>query len=96
MVKIYLCCSGEPPYVTAYAMAEDGEVIAGHVSTNADFAKFDMGLTSNRKHDTYKACYPDGYELEWIDDVKEHPGYRAALALNKARVTPERSEALDA
>lgn len=66
------------------AMAEDGTFLANHVSSNKGFAMHDIGLTSDWKHDRYKAKYPDGYELEWIDDAKSHPGLMAAYALNQA------------
>jgi hypothetical protein len=69
--------------VLGCALAEDGTGLANHLSSSAAYARHDMGLTSNWKHDTYAKHYPDGYLLEWVDDPETHEGYQAALALNK-------------
>lgn len=68
-----------------YALAEDGECIACHFSSGVNWSKHDMGLTSDWKHDTYDKKYPDGYELEWIDnaDLDTHAGYLEAYRLNQ-------------
>lgn len=86
-MKIYLACF---PYqwcrhadVIGEALAEDGIGLASHLSSNIDFSKHDMGLTSDWKHDTYAEHYPDGYELEWVADPATHKGWQKALALNK-------------
>jgi hypothetical protein len=72
--------------VIGYALCEDGACIASHYSSGAYWARHDMGLTSDWKHEAYKKKYPDGYELEWIDyaDLDGHSGYQAAYALNQA------------
>lgn len=69
--------------VIGYALAEDGHVLASHLSSGVGFAKHDLGLTSTWKHEYYNKHYPDGYELEWVDDPSDHAGVRAALSLNK-------------
>jgi hypothetical protein len=69
--------------VVALALCEDGIPLGSHFSSNEDFAKHDMGLTSDWKHDGYKAHCPEGYELEWVDDYKTHPGLQAAYKLNQ-------------
>lgn len=53
------------PDVVARAIAEDGTVLAGHICEGEDGAKRDLGLTSERSHDKYRAHYPDGYEIVW-------------------------------
>jgi len=68
--------------VMGYSVAEDGTGIASHLSSNKEFSKHDMGLTSNQKHEYYQKAFPDGYELEWVDDVENHAGLREALRLN--------------
>lgn len=86
--KIYLFCvpggmrSGD---VIGYALAEDGNGLGSHLSSNEDFSKHDMGLTSNWKHDGYKKHYPEGYDLEWIMEEKldSHARFQKALAINK-------------
>jgi hypothetical protein len=66
------------------ALAEDGLALASHLSSSVDWAKHDMGFTSDCRHDTYTELYPHGYELIWIDDPHTDERWRAALALNKA------------
>jgi len=86
--KIYLTCfrggfsSGD---VIGQALAEDGEALASHLSSNESWAKHDMGLTGDWKHEIYGEHYPDGYELVWIDDPSTDPRWQDALALNKAK-----------
>jgi hypothetical protein len=93
--KIYLWCvpSGWAPNdVIGYALAEDGTRLASHLSSHVGFSKYDMGLTSGWKHDFYKAHYPDGYELEWVDDPDNHPALLAALELNEKRYQEEQAK----
>jgi hypothetical protein len=70
--------------VFAFALAEDGTVLTSHYCSSMGFAKHDIGLTSDLKHEIYKEHYPDGYELEWIEfgDLDGHEGFQAALNLN--------------
>lgn len=87
MPKIFLWC--EPAQfwghsdVIGYALAEDGKGLASHLSSDVSFSKHDMGLTSNWKHDAYKEHYPDGYEVEWVDDPENHNGWKNAFTLNQ-------------
>ena len=69
--------------VLGCALAEDGHCLAEHLSSSVDFAKHDMGLTSDWKHDRYRAHAPNGYILEWVDDPKVHGEWQAAIELNK-------------
>lgn len=76
--------------VIGYALCEDGEVIASHLSSNTGYARHDMGLTSDWKHEKYKSHCPDGYAL--VDLIGVPPAdlmlnveYAAAITKNKAR-----------
>jgi len=68
------------------AVSEDGQGVAGHVSSSPEFAKADIGFgdtipgRGNRKR--YDEFFPDGYKLEWIDDPAERPDVLAAIKLN--------------
>lgn len=88
MPKIFLYCYPAPNWgehdVIGYALAEDGTVLASHISSNKAFSQHDMGLTSNWKHEAYEKHYPEGFELEWVDDPDNHPGVAAAYALNQS------------
>jgi hypothetical protein len=71
------------------ALAEDGALLARHVSSSRIFFCHDMGLTSERQHDVYSAYYPLGYELVEIpdDEVLTNSGLRAAFQRNKDLAT---------
>jgi hypothetical protein len=73
--------------VLGYALAEDGKCLARHLSSSVSFSKHDMGLTSDWKHEHYKEHYPDGFELEWIDEDKldGHEGFKAAYQKNQEK-----------
>lgn len=92
--KIYLWCvplgtgsgivHGSTPGgdVVGFAMSEDGEGLTSHYSSSVEFSKHDMGLVSDWKHDVYKEKYPDGYELEWVDNPDLHEDFKKAIAIN--------------
>ena len=90
MPKIFLYCYPAQGWgahdVIGYALAEDGAGLASHLSSNKSFSQHDMGLTSDWKHESYKKHYPEGFELEWVDDPDNHPGVAAAYALNQQAV----------
>jgi len=84
MSKIFVSCvpsAFSPGDVIGFALAEDGTALAKHLSSSVVFSKHDMGITSTWHHDEYKKHYPDGYELEWIDekDLGSHAGYQEAV-----------------
>lgn len=87
MKKIFVVAYGEPDWVLGYAIAEDGTCIASHCSSHRGWTRHDMGVEgSDRKHDSYKEKYPDGYELiNLIDltDPKVNTGFAAAYELNQ-------------
>ena len=86
--KIYcwVNAGGGSDWQSVMAMGADGRCICSHVSSSESFAKHDIGVTSDWKHDLYKAAYPDGYELEWVVDARpgRHAGLDAAYAANQA------------
>jgi hypothetical protein len=96
--KIYCFInSAAHEWYVGVALAEDGDYLAGHISSSKNWSKHDMGITSEWKHDAYAKKYPEGYELEWVDCPKDHAGLLAACELNQGKATSdpeaERSEA---
>jgi hypothetical protein len=77
---------GIPGLLHVVALAEDGSCLAGHGSSNVEWARHDIGIGSDWKHDLYAAHYPAGYEVEWVDDPPSHPECAAAIA--KANAGP--------
>jgi hypothetical protein len=72
-----------------FAMAEDGAGLASHFCS-AGWARHDMGFGgSTWKHEHYNAHYPNGWELEWVDDFDSHEGLKAAIARADEAATPE-------
>lgn len=74
-MKIYVFCNhcdlnspaGEIHH--GVAIAEDGHALAGHASSNHAWLEHDMGLNgSDWQHDKYRAHYPEGFELVYIED----------------------------
>jgi len=45
----------------------------------------DMGLHSDWKHEKYNEHYPDGFELEWVEQSKldSHEGWKKAFQKNR-------------
>jgi hypothetical protein len=82
MNKIYCFINGGSDYfINVLALAEDGNVLAGHTSSNEYWAQHDIGINSDWKHEKYKEHFPDGYELIWLDKPLNDEGFKAALAL---------------
>ena len=72
MNKIYAFINEEnETWKNVIAISEDGEILAHHTSTNKNWAKHDIGITSDWKHKHYNAKYPDGWEIIWIDNFEE-------------------------
>lgn len=90
--KIYCFINGGIlGWLNVVGIAEDGHILSGHASSNELFAKHDIGITSDWKHDNYKEHYPDGYELEWIDcdDLSNHKGLNEACKKNNELAVKE-------
>lgn len=71
-----------------FALAQDGTGLAQHLSSSRVWLRFDMGVTSSKKHKLYGGHYPGGYEIvDYIDatndDLSNDPLYMEALTLNK-------------
>lgn len=73
--------------VVSIAIAEDGKILANHLCSSEDFARYDMGFESTRTHDQYSAYYPDGWQLIWVTkhEAKTHEELQAALQRNAER-----------
>ena len=85
VIYCYAQPSGFGHDVIVYALAEDGECLASHMSSCELWAQHDIGINSDWKHDAYRAHYPDGYRLEWVDTDKleSHGGFKAAFTRNQ-------------
>lgn len=88
---IYLYCQRAPEWaggrIVGYALAEDGTQLVTCVSSTREWAKFDLGYSSDTMRERYKEHYPGGYRLEWIEEhaLAQHAGFMAAYNLNCER-----------
>ncbi|MBW5416069.1 MULTISPECIES: hypothetical protein [unclassified Pseudomonas] len=85
MAKIYgFINGGSAGNLWAMALAEDGHVLAEHVSSTVYWAKHDLGIGSTWKHELYDQHYGAGnWELEWIEDTNVNDGFQQALLRNE-------------
>jgi hypothetical protein len=94
MHKIYCFANGSfggGGDVCGVAIGDDGEVVAGHISSCEGWMRHDLGITSNWKHELYDAHFGVGnWELEHVkpECVATHAGLQAALALNRQEASP--------
>jgi hypothetical protein len=65
------------------ALCEDGHCLAQHLSSSEGWAKHDIGINSNWKHDNYKNHCPEGFELIWIDEPENSEEVDLAYSLNQ-------------
>ena len=75
--------------VNAYALAEDGKVLAMHGCTDESCVPGDLGVTrglGTDNHVRYEHHYPDGYEMEFVPmgDIEGHAGVQEALRRNRS------------
>jgi len=82
--KIFCFCNGRNPgWYSALAVCEDGHVVGQHICSSVGWVKHDLGIGSSSKHDQYAEHCPEGYELVWVENPKDHEGLMAAYALNQ-------------
>lgn len=53
-----------------YAICENGYIIESHISSDLDFVKSDLGITTKNCHKVYSEYYPKGFEVIWVDPDK--------------------------
>ena len=95
--KIYCFNNGgSPEWLHAVAICEDGTCLAQHICSNESFMRYDLGLTSTRKHENYnKHCGEGNWELVWVDDPKKNTDLAVALALNQKQPTEGSGESVE-
>lgn len=97
MNTIYVFCNGclGSDWHNAAALSDEGLFLEGHVCSSHAWIPHDMGETSLWKHETYRAAYPDGFEVVYIEDVKD-PRLAAAYAKYVAYSEEVYSASMDA
>lgn len=85
MKKIYVVPNGESQIgVHMVALTEDGDCVAGHLSSNTSWGQHDMGIGSNWKHEHYNEAYGAGnWELVYAsEEVMETEEFKLAVQRN--------------
>jgi hypothetical protein len=83
MHKIYCFINGgDSGLFNVLAIADDRNVLAHHISSDNAWARHDIGITSDWKHDEYDKHFPDGYELVWLSDPSNSKELDHAAKLN--------------
>lgn len=85
--KVFLVAEGQRPWVSGYALAEDGTWLASHISSTRGFAHVDMQTPAKRA--IYAEHYPNGYTIvDYIEDradaLDQRADYVAALLRSEA------------
>jgi hypothetical protein len=74
-------------------IAEDGEILGGHCSSNEMWLRHDLGIGEGSfyksRREDFARKYPAGYVAEWVSyaDAKHHPGLQAAFTARGERAT---------
>lgn len=93
MKKIYCFVNGgrNTEFQHVIALCEDGHCLAAHLSSHEHWAKHDIGINSDWKHDKYKEHCPEGYELIWIDNPETSEEISEAYKLNQELSAKEKA-----
>ena len=68
------------------AIADDGRRLAGSFYMLPLALGGPLGCTPTvEKHILYNALYPDGWEIEWVEDPEHHAGFQQAVRQARAR-----------
>lgn len=87
--KIYAFINGGSPVgYNVVAISKDGG-LAGHLSSSEGWAKHDIGVESTWKHEIYNKKYPEGWEIEWVDDVPNHKELMELIEVLNAQPTED-------
>lgn len=75
---------GQPRWLSARLMAEDGTSLGGHLCSSEGYMPHDLGIIEGARpdrHEGFREHYPDGYRMEFVsyNDVRGHEGLMAAI-----------------
>lgn len=95
---------GSIGFMSAIAIAEDGNVLGSHLCSSEGWMPIDLGVVEGTRKDRhenqYSKHYPDGYEMEWVPTsaIEKHEALKkafdanAALAVEAAKNAPAEVE----
>lgn len=75
----------------AVAIADDGEVLGGHLCSAEGYMPYDLGIVEGsrpeRHSEQYQVHYPDGYRMDFVKHA--HPAVKAAFEKHQAKYSKE-------
>jgi hypothetical protein len=81
---------GNPGWLFANLVAEDGAALGGHVCSHECYMPHDLGILEGTREDRHKGFrdyYPGGYRMEFVDGDTvrsgKHERFENAMRLNK-------------
>jgi hypothetical protein len=79
---------GEPGWMSAQLIAEDGTGLGGHICSSEAYMLADLGIlegTRPDRHETFREHYPGGYKMEFVskNNVLTHKGLMQAYQRNQ-------------
>ena len=88
---------GEPGWMSAQLLAQDGTALGEHVCSSEGYMPHDLGVLEGSRpdrHEGFAKHYPDGYRMEFVtrDEVKQHAGLMEAYRLNQERAAASKGE----
>ena len=88
MAKVYVFINSHSMgNLEGLAIAEDGTVLAGHLSSSEAWVQHDLGVRPDGwERNEYAAHYPDGFEVEYVpeDRIDGHLGLQYAFQQHRA------------
>lgn len=81
---------GEPGWMDAVLISEDGVCLGGHICSSEAYMPYDLGILEGSRldrHEEFKKHYPDGYRMEFVgfDEVPSHKGLNEAVGIYKVK-----------
>lgn len=81
---------GSPVWLSGCLLADDGEVLGGHICSAEGYMPHDLGIIEGARpdrHAMFQEHYPDGYRMEFVpgSEVMTHPGLDAAYRRNQEK-----------
>ena len=74
--------------VYGMAITDSGQILVETLSENQYWAKFDLGIDSEKSHDVYQAHYPKGYGLVLIENYESSQTLKDIFLRLRDRLMP--------
>jgi hypothetical protein len=85
---------GEPGWMSAVLLAEDGTGLGGHICSSEGYMRHDLGVLEGSRpdrHEGFQKHYPDGYRMEFIGEAevraRNNPGLELAYERNQQKAS---------